>query len=63
MLPRLLERLISQSPWLMAPFYIGLILSLFVLLFAFVREFFHFLLQATRADEGDRSSYRLRVDR
>jgi uncharacterized protein (TIGR00645 family) len=37
----------------MAPFYIGLILSLFVLLYAFVREFFHYVMHAATADEAD----------
>jgi uncharacterized protein (TIGR00645 family) len=50
---RVLERLISQSRWLMAPFYFGLILSLFVLLYAFVREFFHYVTHAASADEAD----------
>jgi uncharacterized protein (TIGR00645 family) len=50
---RVLERLISQSRWLMAPFYIGLILSLFVLLYAFVREFVHYVTHAGAADEAD----------
>jgi uncharacterized protein (TIGR00645 family) len=49
----LLERLISQSRWLMAPFYLGLILSMFVLLYAFAREFIHFVTHAATSDEGD----------
>lgn len=48
-----LERVISQSRWIMAPFYIGLILSLFVLLIAFVREFYHYVTHAMTADEAD----------
>lgn len=53
MLARIVERLISQSRWLMAPFYLGLILSLFVLLYAFAREFVHFVTHAATSDEGD----------
>jgi len=37
-----LERSVFQSRWLMAPFYLGLILSLVVLLVTFLREFVHF---------------------
>jgi len=53
MLAQFVERLISQSRWLMAPFYLGLILSLFVLLYAFAREFVHFVTVAAVSDEGD----------
>ena len=37
MIERFIERVISQSRWIMAPFYLGLILSLFVLLLVFIR--------------------------
>ena len=50
---RFLERLISQSRWIMAPFYLGLIASLFVLLYAFVREFFLYVSHAASATEAD----------
>jgi uncharacterized protein (TIGR00645 family) len=50
---RWLERGIFQSRWLMAPFYVGLIGSLFVLLYTFIREFFHFVVQATTANEAE----------
>ena len=50
---RLLERAIFQSRWLMAPFYVGLIGSLCVLLYTFVREFFHFVIQITTANEAE----------
>jgi uncharacterized protein (TIGR00645 family) len=53
MLERWLERSISQSRWLMAPFYVGLIASLFILLFVFVREFIGFVLHVTTATEAD----------
>ena len=53
MLERWLERGIVQSRWLMAPFYVGLIGSLFVLLYTFVREFIHFVLRVTTASEAD----------
>jgi uncharacterized protein (TIGR00645 family) len=53
MIERLIERVISQSRWVMAPFYLGLILSLFVLLVAFIREFIHYVSQALVAGEAD----------
>jgi uncharacterized protein (TIGR00645 family) len=37
----------------MAPFYVGLIASLFILLFVFVREFISFLVHVTTATEAD----------
>jgi len=53
MLEKWLERGISQSRWLMAPFYVGLIASLFILLFVFLREFIEFFLRVTTATEAD----------
>jgi uncharacterized protein (TIGR00645 family) len=53
MLERWFERGISQSRWLMAPFYVGLIGSLFILLFTFVRELIHFFVQIATASEAD----------
>jgi uncharacterized protein (TIGR00645 family) len=50
---RLLERSIFQSRWLMAPFYLGLIVSLIVLLVTFLRDLVHFagtILTATETD-------------
>jgi uncharacterized protein (TIGR00645 family) len=42
---RLLEALIYHSRWLLAPFYVGLVFSLVMLLAAFVGELLHFLPQ------------------
>jgi uncharacterized protein (TIGR00645 family) len=53
MVERAIERIISQSRWIMAPFYLGLIASLFILLYTFAREFFHFVLVMTSATEAD----------
>lgn len=39
---KLLEMLIFNSRWLLAPFYVGLVLSIVVLLVKFVQEFLHF---------------------
>ena len=35
---RLLERLLFSSRWLLAPFYVGLVLAIVLLLIKFVRE-------------------------
>jgi len=53
MLEHWLERGISQSRWIMAPFYVGLIASLFILLFVFIREFLGFVVHVTSATEAD----------
>lgn len=50
---RLLERGIFQSRWIMAPFYVGLIGSLVILLITFIREFLHFVVQAMTANEAE----------
>ena len=40
-----LERGLFASRWLMAPFYVGLVGALVLLLFAFMQELFHFFAQ------------------
>jgi uncharacterized protein (TIGR00645 family) len=40
------ERLLFRSRWLMAPFYLGLALALFMLLAVFVSDLFYYLPQA-----------------
>lgn len=50
---RWLEWLIFQSRWIMAPFYLGLIVALFVLLFKFVQELIHFIAITVTATEAD----------
>jgi len=47
-----LERVIFGSRWLMAPFYLGLIGSLAVLMFKFLQELIHFFPLAMAADES-----------
>lgn len=42
-LERGLERLLFASRWLMAPFYLGLVVALAVLMFKFLQELLHFL--------------------
>ena len=39
-----LEKLMFASRWIMAPFYFGLIISLFMLLVVFLSEIFHFII-------------------
>jgi uncharacterized protein (TIGR00645 family) len=50
---RTIERGILQSRWLMAPFYLGLIVSLVVLLFTFLRELLHFASTIVTASETE----------
>ena len=47
-----LERIICGARWLMAPFYLGLIGSLAVLMFKFIQELFHFFPLVVSADES-----------
>jgi uncharacterized protein (TIGR00645 family) len=42
---KVLEAILFKSRWLLAPFYVGLVLSLVLLLGAFVAELMHFLPQ------------------
>jgi len=48
---KLIENLIFKARWLMAPFYLGLALSLVVLLIVFINEFVHFFTGGFRFDE------------
>jgi uncharacterized protein (TIGR00645 family) len=48
---KLIENLIFKARWLMAPFYLGLALSLVVLLIVFINEFIHFFTGGIRFDE------------
>lgn len=50
---RFLERLIFGSRWLLAPFYLGLVLALALLLVMFAREFLHFVPMVLSGDESD----------
>ena len=53
MLERLLEQFLFRSRWLLAPFYVMLIISLCVLLLKAGRETIHFVLHALTATESD----------
>lgn len=48
-----LETAIFRSRWLLAPFYLGLILSLFMLFVKFVQEFWHMLTHVLDAKESE----------
>ncbi len=48
---RILESIIFKARWLMAPFYLGLALSLVVLLIVFINEFVSFFSGGIRFDE------------
>jgi uncharacterized protein (TIGR00645 family) len=48
-----LESLLFNSRWLMAPFYLGLVVSLAVLLYKFVMMLWEFILHAPSAKEAD----------
>jgi uncharacterized protein (TIGR00645 family) len=50
---RAVERILFNSRWLMAPFYLGLVISLAVLLFKFVLMLWEFVVHAVVAKESD----------
>ena len=50
---RVLEAVIFNSRWLMAPFYIGLIVALAVLLFKFAAVLWEFVLHSPGSSESD----------
>lgn len=52
-LEKVTEWVIFSSRWLLAPFYLGLVLALLVLLVKFTQELFHFVAHPLRATEAD----------
>jgi uncharacterized protein (TIGR00645 family) len=50
---RVLESGIFASRWLLAPFYVGLIVCLLLLLFHFIAELLHFIPRVPGAQESD----------
>ena len=48
-----LELLIFNSRWLLAPIYVGLVLSVLLLLVKFVQEFVHILARMFTSSGGD----------
>ena len=53
MVERVIESILFRSRWIMAPFYLGLVIALFVLLFKFGSELVHFVTHALGASESD----------
>ncbi len=53
MLDRPLERLIFASRWLMVPFYLGLVVTLAVMMVKFLQELVHFVPQVLELKETD----------
>jgi uncharacterized protein (TIGR00645 family) len=49
----LLERILFQSRWLLAPFYLGLVGSLLLLLVHFLQQFFEFMTKIHIASESE----------
>jgi uncharacterized protein (TIGR00645 family) len=47
------ERVIFASRWLLAPFYLGLVAAMVVLLLKFAQELFHFVAHPFRGTEAD----------
>ncbi len=52
-LERAVERLIFSSRWLLAPFYLGLVVALLVLMLKSAQELFHFVMHAFAATEAE----------
>src|SRR5882757_10616524 len=53
LLERVLEQALFKSRWLLAPFYLGLVVSLAMLLAAFVAELIHAVPNAMRLSDFD----------
>ncbi|WP_430395094.1 TIGR00645 family protein [Enterovirga aerilata] len=53
MAERVVETVIFSSRWLLAPFYVGLVVALVVLLLKFLQELVHFVAHPFRATEAD----------
>ncbi|QFU17610.1 TIGR00645 family protein [Microvirga thermotolerans] len=53
MIERILERFLFGSRWLLAPFYVGLVIALALLLMKAMQELFHFVTHAFSARESD----------
>lgn len=48
-----IERGLFASRWLMAPFYVGLVFALIILLWSFLEELFHFLMMFPHITQTD----------
>ena len=52
-LENMLERLLTASRWLLAPFFVGLALGIVILLIKFVQEFYHLASRAMAMSEAE----------
>ena len=52
MLENMLERVLTASRWLLAPFFLGLALGVVILLIKFVQELYHLAIQALALTEA-----------
>lgn len=50
---RIIEQGLFASRWLMAPFYMGLAFALLVLMFSFLQELFHFLINVPNLTQNE----------
>jgi uncharacterized protein (TIGR00645 family) len=50
---RIIEAILFQSRWMLAPFYLGLAFCLLLMLFHFCRELLHFVVKIPTAVESD----------
>jgi uncharacterized protein (TIGR00645 family) len=50
---KLLERFLFSSRWLLAPFYVGLVVALVMLLIKAAQELVHFVVSGLRSSEAD----------
>ena len=53
MIERAIERILVSSRWLLAPFYLGLVVILLVVMFKFSKELVHFVLEANTLSEEE----------
>ncbi|MFG1360069.1 TIGR00645 family protein [Xanthobacter pseudotagetidis] len=53
MIERAIESVLFRSRWILAPFYVGLVVAMLVLLFKFGAELLHFIEGAISASESD----------
>jgi uncharacterized protein (TIGR00645 family) len=52
LLESLIERLLTASRWLLAPFFLGLALGILILLFKFVQELYHLVVDTMQVTEA-----------
>ncbi|WP_112664400.1 TIGR00645 family protein [Microvirga flavescens] len=53
MIEKVLERFLFASRWLLAPFYVGLVVTLGILMLKALQELWHFVLHVPQATEAD----------